>query len=66
MKDLSSGSIPGHIVSMSIQMAIGILVQTLYFFVDLYFVSQARRCGDRRRHARPGISGSSCSRSRRF
>jgi putative MATE family efflux protein len=40
MKDLSSGSIPGHIASMSIQMAIGILVQTLYFFTDLYFVSQ--------------------------
>jgi putative MATE family efflux protein len=43
MKDLSNGPIPGHIVSMSIQMAIGILVQTLYFFVDLYFVS---RLGD--------------------
>jgi putative MATE family efflux protein len=43
MKDLSNGPIPGHIVSMSIQMAIGILVQTMYFFVDLYFVS---RLGD--------------------
>jgi putative MATE family efflux protein len=43
MKDLSSGSIPGHIASMSIQMAIGILVQTLYFFTDLYFIS---KCGD--------------------
>jgi len=40
MKDLSSGSIPSHIVSMSTQMAIGILVQTLYFFTDLYFVSK--------------------------
>lgn len=40
MKDLSAGSIPGHIVSMSIQMAIGILVQTLYFFTDLYFVAK--------------------------
>ena len=40
MKDLSTGSIPGHIASMSIQMAIGILVQTLYFFTDLYFVSK--------------------------
>jgi len=40
MKDLSSGSIPAHITSMSIQMAIGILVQTLYFFTDLYFVSK--------------------------
>jgi putative MATE family efflux protein len=43
MKDLSSGSIPGHVASMSIQMAIGILVQTLYFICDLYFVS---RLGD--------------------
>lgn len=43
MKDLSSGSIPRHVVSMSVQMAIGILVQTLYFFADLYFVS---RLGD--------------------
>jgi len=40
MKDLSSGSIPGHIATMSIQMAVGILVQTLYFFTDLYFVSK--------------------------
>ena len=40
MKDLSSGSIPGHIANMSIQMAIGIIVQTLYFFTDLYFVSK--------------------------
>jgi len=39
MKDLSAGSIPRHIASMSIQMAIGILVQTLYFFTDLYFMS---------------------------
>ena len=40
MKDLSSGSIPSHIATMSIQMAVGILVQTLYFFTDLYFVSK--------------------------
>jgi putative MATE family efflux protein len=40
MKDLSSGPIPGHIASMAFQMAIGILVQTLYFFIDLYFVSE--------------------------
>jgi len=40
MKDLSAGSIPGHIASMAIQMGIGILVQTLYFFTDLYFVSK--------------------------
>ncbi len=40
MKDLSTGSIPRHIASMSIQMCIGILVQTLYFFTDLYFISK--------------------------
>src|SRR6187402_586539 len=40
MKDLSTGSIPAHIATMSITMAIGILVQTLYFFIDLYFVSK--------------------------
>jgi putative MATE family efflux protein len=40
MKDLSTGSIPGHIATMSIQMAIGIFVQTLYFFTDLYFVAK--------------------------
>jgi putative MATE family efflux protein len=40
MKDLSSGAIPGHIVEMSIQMGVGILVQTLYFFTDLFFVSK--------------------------
>jgi putative MATE family efflux protein len=40
MKDLSAGSIPRHIATMSIQMGIGILVQTLYFFTDLYFVSK--------------------------
>src|ERR1041384_8630205 len=40
MRDLSTGSIPGHIATMSITMAIGILVQTLYFFIDLYFVSK--------------------------
>jgi putative MATE family efflux protein len=40
MKDLSSGSIPGHIATMSIQMGVGILVQTLYFFTDLFFVAK--------------------------
>jgi putative MATE family efflux protein len=40
MKDLSAGSIPGHIATMSIQMGVGILVQTLYFFTDLFFVAK--------------------------
>src|SRR5215510_10340716 len=43
MKDLTAGSITEHIATMAIQMAIGILVQTLYFFTDLYFVA---KCGD--------------------
>ena len=43
MKDLTEGPIPGHVVAMAIPIAIGMLIQTLYFFVDLYFVS---RLGD--------------------
>ena len=43
MKDLTQGSIPKHIIEMSVPMAIGMLVQTLYFLVDLYFVG---RLGD--------------------
>jgi putative MATE family efflux protein len=40
MKDLTQGSIPRHLVAMAVPMAIGMLVQTLYFMVDLYFVSR--------------------------
>ncbi len=40
MKDLTQGSIPGHLVAMAIPMAAGMLFQTLYYFVDLYFVAQ--------------------------
>ncbi|HET9653542.1 MAG TPA: MATE family efflux transporter [Usitatibacter sp.] len=43
MKDLTRGSISRHLLSMSLQMGAGLLLQTLYFFVDLYFVS---RLGD--------------------
>ncbi|MBI3713069.1 MAG: MATE family efflux transporter [Burkholderiales bacterium] len=39
MRDLTVGSIPRHIVAMAAPIAIGMLVQTLYFFVDLYFVA---------------------------
>jgi len=39
MRDLTQGSIRGHILSMSLPMLVGMLVQTLYFLVDLYFVS---------------------------
>lgn len=40
MKDLTQGSITSHLVTMAIPMAAGMLFQTLYFFVDLYFVAQ--------------------------
>lgn len=40
MKDLTQGPISRHIVQMALPMAIGMLIQTLYFLVDLYFVAQ--------------------------
>ena len=43
MRDLTRGPIPGHIVAMAAPIAVGLLVQTLYHLVDLYFVS---RLGD--------------------
>ena len=43
MKDLTEGPVPRHVVSLAIPMMAGMLLQTLYFFVDLYFVS---RLGD--------------------
>lgn len=39
MKDLTQGSIPRHLAALALPMAAGMLLQTLYFFVDLYFVS---------------------------
>jgi putative MATE family efflux protein len=39
MKNLSVGSIPGHVAAMSIQMFIGMVVQVAYFVTDLKFVS---------------------------
>jgi len=38
MKDLTKGSIGRHIVAMSLPIAAGMLLQTLYYIVDLYFV----------------------------
>jgi putative MATE family efflux protein len=38
MKDLTQGSIPKHLINMAIPIMVGMLVQTLYFLVDLYFV----------------------------
>src|SRR5882672_3117129 len=40
MKDLTHGSIPKHLVAMSIPIAAGMLLQTMYYFVDLYFVAK--------------------------
>ena len=51
MKDLTVGSIPGHIVTMAIPIMTGMLLQTLYYMLDLYFVS---RLGDT---AVAGVSG---------
>lgn len=43
MKDLTQGSITRQLITMAVPIAIGMLFQTLYFVVDLYFVS---RLGD--------------------
>jgi putative MATE family efflux protein len=40
MKDLTQGSIPKHIVAMSIPIAVGMFLQTMYVIVDLYFVAR--------------------------
>ena len=40
MKDLTQGSVSGHLITMAIPMAAGMIFQTLYYFVDLYFVAQ--------------------------
>jgi putative MATE family efflux protein len=39
MKDLTQGSIVGNILAMAAPMAAGMIFQTLYFLVDLYFVA---------------------------
>ena len=35
VKDLTTGSIPRHLVSMAVPMAAGMIFQTLYYLVDL-------------------------------
>ncbi len=40
MKDLTKGPISRHILEMAAPMAIGMLIQTFYYLVDLYFVSK--------------------------
>jgi putative MATE family efflux protein len=39
MRDLGKGPIHQHLIAMATPIAIGMLVQTLYFFIDLYFVA---------------------------
>jgi putative MATE family efflux protein len=51
MKDLTKQSIASHIVGMALPIMAGMLLQTLYYVVDLYFVS---RLGDA---AIAGVSG---------
>lgn len=40
MRDLTQGSITGHLLSMAGFIAVGLIFQTMYFIVDLYFVSR--------------------------
>ena len=40
MQDLTEGSIPRHILKISVPIAVGMIFQTLYVLVDLYFVGQ--------------------------
>src|SRR4051812_10356797 len=39
MKNLTEGPLSGHVVRMAMPIAIGMIFQTLYYVVDLYFVS---------------------------
>ena len=43
MRDLTQGSIPGHLIRLSLPMMFGMLFQTAYYLVDLWFVA---RLGD--------------------
>jgi len=40
VRDLTTGSIRGHLLVMAFPIAAGMIFQTLYYFVDLYFVAQ--------------------------
>jgi len=40
MQDLTQGSVPRHLITQSVPIALGMLVQTLYYLVDIYFVAQ--------------------------
>ena len=38
MNDLTVGSIPGHLMKIAVPIAVGMVFQTAYYLVDLYFV----------------------------
>ena len=40
MEDLTQGSIPRHVIKLAIPIAVGMIFQTLYHLVDLYFVAK--------------------------
>ena len=40
MQDLTTGSIPRHVIKMAMPIAMGMFFQTMYVLVDLYFVSR--------------------------
>ncbi len=40
MRDLTKGSIPAHLFRLAAPIMIGMLFQTLYYLIDLYFVAQ--------------------------
>jgi putative MATE family efflux protein len=40
MKDLTQGPIRGHLITMAVPIAAGMLFQTLYLLIDLYFVAR--------------------------
>ena len=40
MHDLTKGPIAGHIARMAAPIAAGMIFQTMYYLVDLYFVSR--------------------------
>lgn len=53
MRDLTQGPITGHLLGMAGFIAVGLIVQTLYFLIDLWFVA---RLGS---HALAGVGSSS-------
>ncbi|HEX8568866.1 MAG TPA: MATE family efflux transporter [Caulobacteraceae bacterium] len=55
MRDLTQGSITRHLLGMAGFIAVGLIVQTLYFLIDLYFVSRLGR------EAVAGVSASGAS-----